>query len=37
MNQRVEFPLIDTIFRIVVLFVLIAWCIGIILPFLQSP
>ena len=35
MNQRVEFPLIDTILRIVVLFVLIAWCIGIILPFLE--
>ena len=35
MSQRVEFPLIDTILRIVVLFVLIAWCIGIILPFLE--
>ena len=35
MNQTVKFPLIDTILRIVVLFVLIAWCIGIILPFLE--
>jgi predicted PurR-regulated permease PerM len=35
MNQIVKFPLIDTILRIVVLFVLIAWCVGIILPFLE--
>ena len=35
MNQTVKFPLIDTILRIVVLFVLIAWCIGIILPFVE--
>ncbi len=35
MNQSVKFSLIDTILRIVVLFVLIAWCIGIILPFLE--
>ena len=35
MNQTVKSPLIDTILRIVVLFVLIAWCIGIILPFLE--
>jgi predicted PurR-regulated permease PerM len=35
MNQFVKFPLIDTILRIVVLFLLIAWCIGIILPFLE--
>ena len=35
MNQTVKFPLIDTILRIVVLFALIAWCIGIILPFLE--
>jgi predicted PurR-regulated permease PerM len=35
MNQSVKFPLIDTILRIVVLFLLIAWCIGIILPFLE--
>jgi predicted PurR-regulated permease PerM len=35
MNQTVKFPLIDTVLRIVVLFVLIAWCIGIILPFLE--
>jgi predicted PurR-regulated permease PerM len=35
MNQTVKFPLIDDILRIVVLFVLIAWCIGIILPFLE--
>ena len=34
MNQTVKSPLIDTILRIVVLFLLIAWCIGIILPFL---
>jgi len=35
MNQTAKFPLIDTILRIVVLFALIAWCIGIILPFLE--
>jgi predicted PurR-regulated permease PerM len=35
MNQTVKFPLIDTILRIVVLFALIAWCILIILPFLE--
>ena len=35
MNPTVKAPLIDTILRIGVLFVLIAWCIGIILPFLE--
>ena len=35
MNRTVETHLIDTILRIVVIFLLIAWCIGIILPFLQ--
>jgi predicted PurR-regulated permease PerM len=35
MNQTVKFPLMDTILRIVVLFLLIAWCIGIILPFVE--
>jgi predicted PurR-regulated permease PerM len=35
MNQTVSFSLIDTILRILVLFGLIAWCIGIILPFLE--
>jgi predicted PurR-regulated permease PerM len=35
MNQSVKFPLIDTILRIGVLFALIAWCIGIIRPFLE--
>ncbi len=35
MNRTVETPLIDTILKIVVLFLLIAWCIGIILPFIQ--
>jgi predicted PurR-regulated permease PerM len=35
MNQTVKAPLVDTILRIVVLFGLIAWCIGIILPFLE--
>jgi predicted PurR-regulated permease PerM len=35
MNQTVKTPLTDTILRIVVLFLLIAWCIGIILPFLE--
>ena len=36
MNQTVKSPLIDTILRIVVLLLLIAWCIGIILPFLET-
>ena len=35
MYQTVKTPLIDIILRIVVLFLLIAWCIGIILPFLE--
>jgi len=35
MNQTVRTPLVDNILRIVVLFLLIAWCIGIILPFLE--
>jgi predicted PurR-regulated permease PerM len=35
MNRTVETPLIDTILKIVILFLLIAWCIGIILPFIQ--
>ena len=35
MNQTAKFPLIDTILKIVVLFGLIAWCIGIILPFAE--
>ncbi|NTV57911.1 MAG: AI-2E family transporter, partial [Deltaproteobacteria bacterium] len=35
MNQTVKAPLVDTILRIVVLFGLIAWCIGIILPFIE--
>jgi predicted PurR-regulated permease PerM len=35
MNQTVKSPLIDTIVRIVVLFLLIGWCIGIIFPFLE--
>jgi predicted PurR-regulated permease PerM len=35
MNQTVKSPLTDTILRIVVLFLLIAWCIGIILPFVE--
>jgi predicted PurR-regulated permease PerM len=35
MNQTVKFTLVDNILRIVVLFLLIAWCIGIILPFLE--
>jgi predicted PurR-regulated permease PerM len=35
MNQSIKFPLIDTILRIVVLFLLMAWCIGIILPFIE--
>jgi len=36
MNQTAKFPLIDNILRIVVLFGLIAWCIGIILPFIET-
>jgi len=36
MNQTAKFPLIDTILRAAVLFLLIAWCIGIILPFLET-
>jgi predicted PurR-regulated permease PerM len=35
MNKTVETPLFDTILKIIVLFLLIAWCIGIILPFIQ--
>jgi predicted PurR-regulated permease PerM len=35
MNQTVKSPLIDTILRIVLLFLLIAWCIGIVLPFVE--
>ena len=35
MNRPVETPLIDTILKIVILFLLIAWCVGIILPFVQ--
>jgi predicted PurR-regulated permease PerM len=35
MNQTAKFPLFDIIIRIVVLFLLIVWCIGIILPFLE--
>jgi predicted PurR-regulated permease PerM len=35
MNQTVKAPLVDSILRIVVLFGLIAWCIGIILPFIE--
>jgi predicted PurR-regulated permease PerM len=35
MNQTAKTPLIDTILRIVVLFLLIAWCIGIVLPFVE--
>jgi len=35
MKKTVETPLIDTILRIVILFVLIAWCIGIVLPFVE--
>jgi predicted PurR-regulated permease PerM len=34
-NRTVETPLIDNILKIVILFLLIAWCIGIILPFIQ--
>lgn len=36
MNQTEKIPLIDTILRIVILFLLIAWCVGIILPFLET-
>ncbi|MGD9971700.1 MAG: AI-2E family transporter [Desulfatirhabdiaceae bacterium] len=36
MNQTDKFPLIDTIIRIAVLFLLIAWCIGIIRPFIET-
>jgi predicted PurR-regulated permease PerM len=36
MNQTVKFSLIDTILRVVVLFLLIAWCFGIIFPFLET-
>lgn len=36
MNQNAKSPLIDTILRIVVLFGIIAWCIGIIFPFIQT-
>jgi predicted PurR-regulated permease PerM len=35
MNRTFETPLIDTILKIVVLFLLIAWCTAIILPFIQ--
>ncbi len=35
MNRIIETPLIDTILKIVVLFLLIAWCTAIILPFIQ--
>ena len=35
MNRTAEAPLFDTVLKIVVLFLLIAWCVGIILPFLQ--
>jgi predicted PurR-regulated permease PerM len=35
MNQTVKFPLFDTVLRVIVLFLLIAWCIGIILPFVE--
>ena len=35
MNRPVETPLIDTILKIVILFLLIAWCVAIILPFVQ--
>jgi predicted PurR-regulated permease PerM len=36
MNQNDKAPLIDTILRMVVLFGIIAWCIGIIFPFLET-
>jgi predicted PurR-regulated permease PerM len=35
MNRTVETHLFDNILKIVILFLLIAWCIGIILPFVQ--
>jgi predicted PurR-regulated permease PerM len=35
MDRTAETPLFDSILKIVVLFLLIAWCVGIILPFLQ--
>ena len=35
MNQTGSSSLIDTILRVVVLFALIAWCVGIVLPFLE--
>jgi len=35
MNRTIETPLFDTVLKIVVLFLLIAWCIGIVLPFIQ--
>jgi predicted PurR-regulated permease PerM len=35
MNRDLNYPLIDTILRIVVLFFLIVWCIWIILPFIE--
>ena len=35
MNRTLETPLFDTILKIVVLFLLIAWCTAIILPFIQ--
>jgi len=36
MNQSIRSSLIDTILRMIVLFTLIAWCIAIILPFLET-
>jgi predicted PurR-regulated permease PerM len=36
MNQTIKYPLIDTILRLIVLFLLIAWCIAIIFPFLET-
>jgi predicted PurR-regulated permease PerM len=35
MNRTLETPLFETILKIVVLFLLIAWCAAIILPFIQ--
>ncbi len=35
MDQNAKAPLIDTILRMVVLFGIIAWCIGIIFPFIE--
>jgi predicted PurR-regulated permease PerM len=35
MNRTPETPLFDTILKIIIIFLLIAWCIGIILPFVQ--